>query len=224
MQIAWNKLWKGKNNQNYSFTINKDILYGLCCSNGKVITATNYLYEYSESKNKLVLLTEKAGEGDIWTIAPFAPDKLLLGSSGAIINYNIATNTTFEPSYLSPKLPKATFVYRFIQRKDKTIWAVAQNGIYLLNEKGNTVLAYFGKESSVATHRFPFHVLLDGYEDANEIFGLLQVAKDCFDGTKQKMCSVNLVVLMGYPLIFYTGLKVMTTTIFGSVLITDWSG
>lgn len=183
---CWNKLWKGKNNQNYSFTINKDILYGLCCSNGKVITATNYLYEYSESKNKLVLLTEKAGEGDIWTIAAFEPDKLLLGSSGAIINYNIATNTTFEPSYLSPKFPKATFVYRFIQRKDKTIWAVAQNGIYLLNEKGNTVLDYFGKESAVATHRFPFHVLLDGYEDANEIFWFATSGEGLFRWDKTK--------------------------------------
>lgn len=183
---CWNKLMKIKNNQTYSSAINKDILYGLCSSNGRVFTATNYLYEYSESKNKLVLFSEKTDERDIWTIASFAQENLLLGSSGAIINYNITTNEPLELAYLSAKFPKATFVYRFILRKNKTIWAVAQNGLYLLNEKGDTVLDYFGKQSADSTHRLPFDVLLDCYEDANEVFWFVTSGEGLFRWDKTK--------------------------------------
>jgi two-component sensor histidine kinase/ligand-binding sensor domain-containing protein len=183
---CWNKLWKIKNKQNYSSSINKDILYGLCCSNGKVFTATNSLYEYNESSNKLNLLTDKTLGRDMWTIAPLAPDKLLLGSSGAIVNYNINTNTPVELTYSSTKFPRAIFIYRFIKRKDKTIWAVAQNGLYLLDEKGNTILDFFGKQTTDSSHKLPFDVLLDGYEDDNGIIWFVTSGEGLYRWDKAK--------------------------------------
>src|SRR5687768_4498640 len=102
-----------------------------------------FLFEPGTEKD-LKKLTNVDLKG-IWSLDSLSEGKLLAGCTDGILSFDIATNKFKPLIYSSGDIPEAQFVYRFIRRKDKKIWTVAQNGLYLLNENADSVIDYFSK-------------------------------------------------------------------------------
>jgi two-component sensor histidine kinase len=107
---------------------------------------------------------------EIWALDSLDASRLLCGCTESIHVFDLAANKIKTPVYRSASIPNVQFVYRFIRKKNKEIWAVAQNGLFLMNEKADTLIDFFGKASKNATHRLPFENMHDAYEDAGGVF------------------------------------------------------
>ena len=187
---VWNKFCHNNRDENSFSRIGMDhVMYGLCrCSNNIYIGEKNiYLFEPGQNES-LKKLTDIDIEDmrDIWTLDSLAPGKLLAGTNEGILTFDISTNKLKALTYSSGDIPKAQFVYRFIRRKDKKIWAVAQNGLYLLDENADQITDYFGKASRDKSHRLPFEILLDAYEDEAGVFWFATNGEGLFKWERNK--------------------------------------
>ncbi len=167
---CWNKTYSTRQNKNIFTSTDGGILYGLTRFNNSIFIGTRRLYRYNENTNELSRLLDSLVTDDIWAIDSLSTGKLLLGCANNMYVYDVITAKAYSISYAETKIPKANFVYRFIHRKDKSVWAVAQNGLYLLDADATTVTGYWGKQISTTTsNKLPFDLLLDAYEDSNGI-------------------------------------------------------
>ena len=191
---AWTKFCYSNNRESkFSKAGNTIILYGMCRYMNKIYVGESNIYSFEAGTDKdLNKLTDVHLEA-IWSLDSLSTGKLLAGCSDGILSFDIGTNKFKPLIYTSDDIPKAQFVYRFIRRKDKKIWAVAQNGLYLLNENADSVTDYFGKASRDTSHRFPFDILLDGYEDEAGIFWFATNGEGLFrwDKTKNEFKQFN---------------------------------
>ncbi|MEO5893506.1 MAG: histidine kinase dimerization/phosphoacceptor domain -containing protein [Ferruginibacter sp.] len=168
---VWTKFYYHNSHSDGFSKIGKDnIIYGLCRCMNKIYAGEANIYSFEADKEKVLKRLTAGNLKEIWSIDSLAPDKLLVGSTEGILTFNIPNNSFAALSYSSDQIPKAKFIYRFIKRKDRKIWAVAQNGLYELNENADTVTDYFGKGSPDSSHRLPFEILDDAYEDNAGIF------------------------------------------------------
>lgn len=168
---VWTKFYYHNSHSDGFAKLGKDnIIYGLCRCMNKIYAGEANIYSFEDDKEKVLKRLTAGNLKEIWSLDSLAPNKLLVGSTEAILTFNISNNRFAALTYSSDQIPKAKFVYRFIKRKDRKIWAVAQNGLYELNENADTVTDYFGKGSPDLSHRLPFEVLDDAYEDNAGIF------------------------------------------------------
>jgi len=155
------------------------------CMN-KIYVGESNIYLFEPGKNDALKRLTSGNLQEIWSLDSLAPNKLLGGSTESIFTFDINTNGLKTPVYASDLIPKAQFVYRFLRRKDKKTWAVAQNGLYLLNENADTVTDYFGKANKDSSHRLPFDVLHDAYEDETGNFWFATNGQGLFRWNKNK--------------------------------------
>ena len=169
----WNKLFYNSNGQTKSSQIGPDnIIYGLCRVMNKLYVGEANIFELGPDKTGGLKNLTHGDLMEVWTLDSLAPNTLLAGCTEAIYTFDLTADSLKTPAYRSASIPNVQFVYRFIRRKDRAIWAAAQNGLYLLNETADSLVGYFGKGSKEASHRLPFDVLHDAYEDGNGIFWL----------------------------------------------------
>jgi hypothetical protein len=163
------------------------IFYGVSRCMNKIYVGESNIYLFEPGKNDALKRLTSGNLQEIWSLDSLAPNKLLGGSTESIFTFDINTNGLKTPVYASDLIPKAQFVYRFLRRKDKKTWAVAQNGLYLLNENADTITDYFGKASKDSSHRLPFDLLHDAYEDEPGLFGLQPMDRVYSGGIKIKI-------------------------------------
>ena len=166
----WTKLYNNNGHENKFLKVGRDnVIYGVCRNMGKIYVgeANIYLAETGRESGLKKLTTDDLKE--IWSIDSLAPGRLLVGSTIGVFTFNV-DNSKLTRVLDLPGTPKPQFVYRFIRRKDKKFWVVAQNGLFLLNEKATAIEDYFGKASEIPSHRLPFELLHDAYEDGNGVF------------------------------------------------------
>ncbi|RYY60095.1 MAG: hypothetical protein EOO05_11120, partial [Chitinophagaceae bacterium] len=167
---AWNRLWITREGRYHlKETGQNNVFYGLCRHQGQFYVGEKDLYRLSPGDNGgLVKLTD-VNLREIWSLDSLSPDRLLVGSTSSILRYDVASRQLSEAISPPAGMPAPQFVYRFIRRKDKTIWAVAQNGLYLLDQKAETIIDYFGESGRDAAHQLPLDILLDAYEDESGV-------------------------------------------------------
>lgn len=168
---AWNKFCINNGYQNSISKIGKDnIFYGLCRCMNKIYVGESNIYLLETGKKEVLKVLTKDNLKETWALDSLAPDKLLAGCTNGILTFDISTNKLIVPVYSTDLIPEVQFVYRFIKRGDKKIWAVAQNGLYLMNGNADSILDYYGKASRDPSHRLPFEILQDTYQDNAGIF------------------------------------------------------
>ncbi|MEO8148606.1 MAG: histidine kinase dimerization/phosphoacceptor domain -containing protein, partial [Bacteroidia bacterium] len=154
------------------------ILYAITKHRDTVYTGANYLCRYDEKKNQLAPIT-KSETTEIWSLYPISDSILLEGTSVNICRFNLNSETFDTVSYLNSAIPKASFVYRFFKDKNKTVWAVAENGLYQLNAVGD-VIDYWGNNAPGKTHRIAVASVYDAYEDKQGIFWIASNGEGLF--------------------------------------------
>lgn len=106
--------------------------------------------------------------GEKWSIADFSDSLLLIGGSSGIQIFNTISGVSRLINYNQKNISPPVNVYRIIKTKSKGWVAVAENGIYLINENA-TVYDYFGKGQQNPEHRLPITDIFDFYEDKSGV-------------------------------------------------------
>jgi two-component sensor histidine kinase len=167
----WNKLYYSRGGKDKYAQIGVDkILYGLCWHMNTLYVGEFNLFRFKPDKTAVWEDLTRSNFQEIWAIDSLDAGKLLGGSTESIQVFDLVANKVKAPVYGSASMPKVQFVYRFIRKKNRQIWAVAQNGLFLMNEKADTLIDFFGKSSKDATRRLPFEIMHDAYEDADGVF------------------------------------------------------
>ena len=102
--------------------------------------------------------------GDVWSMADYSDSLILLGGSSGIIVFNTQSNVSRLVTYAQKNIPSPVNVYRITKTKSKGWIAVAENGIYLINDH-TVIYNYYGKEQQLTDFRLPFTGIFDLYED-----------------------------------------------------------
>ena len=124
------------------------------------------LYLFNE-KTKQLELKARSKNREIWSIFELNKNQFILGCSDGIDIYSKSTGTIVGVNYTG--FAKPNFVYRIIREKNVGIWAIADNGIYLLNEHGDVIRCFSGNAKS-KSHRLPCYSIHDAYIDKSGIF------------------------------------------------------
>jgi two-component sensor histidine kinase len=106
--------------------------------------------------------------GETWSIADFSDSLLLIGGSSGIQIFNTISGVSRLINYNQKNINPPVNVYRIIKTKSKGWVAVAENGIYLINENA-TVYDYYGKSQQNPEHRLPITDIFDFYEDKSGV-------------------------------------------------------
>ncbi len=119
-------------------------------------------------RNKTSIQLDSISSEELITIFPLNDSLLIIGRRTGIYIYNIHSRNT----YRSDKgYPNPLFLTRILRSKTHGILAVAENGLYELNESGH-VKDFYGPQASQRSHRLPYSGIRDVCEDAQGIFWL----------------------------------------------------
>ncbi len=106
---------------------------------------------------------------EIWSIFELNKDQLLLGCSDGIDIYTKSIGSIVPANY--GNFVRPNFIYRFIQERKDRIWAIADNGIYVLNNKGEVIDCY-AENVKNKKKRLPCASIHDGCIDKSGVFWL----------------------------------------------------
>ena len=148
----------------------RHLLYALHAHRGKIYSGGYVPLVYNEQQNQIQELKNNFTLQDVWSAYSLSDTVLLLGRNDDIEVYNIHSQKSKRALYAKSSFPKATFVYRFFNSKDGSLWAVSESGLFKLNQQG-TVVEYYG-ENADSSHRLPYGNLSDACEDLNGNFWL----------------------------------------------------
>lgn len=197
---CWDKLYKAQNSQTIPIKANPYIKYGICNHQNNIyLSGATYLQRFNKTGDKVFDTLTISKTGEIWTIDSLSPEKILVGCAAGIFSFNTITKQVVIASYSSSSITPINFSYRFIKRKDKTIWLIAQNGLYLLDSNGEKILDYWKvinndknniKRETKNEKILPFNILLDGYEDEEGIFWFATNGEGLYRWSKAKNTSL----------------------------------
>ncbi len=137
------------------------------------------LHQYNLSTKTLHYKLESNNQ-EIWSIEELNKDQLLLGCTTGLSVYNIVSNTVTKVksnNFTEPKL-----VYRFIKFKRNQFLAIASNGIFQINSKGEIIDNYldFGKSN------LPFDAINDVFVDTDSLYWIASANDGLFSWNKSK--------------------------------------
>ena len=128
------------------------------------LAGKNLLKYYPLDKKKELLYTLPIN--GFWCLYPYSDSIILTGLYNGIYQFNEHHKTNIPLAYLSNNIPKAGCVYKIISTSTKGLIAVAENGLYCINNQ-LIVTDYFGKEAKDKNHYLPINVIYDLTEDKN---------------------------------------------------------
>jgi two-component sensor histidine kinase len=102
--------------------------------------------------------------GDPWSLADFSDSIILIGGSSGIISYHIHTHVASLVKVLNKHLPPPVNVYKIIKTNTKGWAAVAENGIYFINNQG-AIYDCYGNTQKQPDKCLPVTSIFDLYED-----------------------------------------------------------
>lgn len=139
-----------------------EIKYALVPHGGELYSGGYNLFRYHKQENRLIRMPGGAGS-EIWSMFSVNDSLLLLGRTDGLSVFNSRSKTFDSIPYANKNVPAAKFVYRFFKGASDTVWAVAENGLYMLNR------GVIQKYQSSSTERLS---LLDAYLDTDGVFWL----------------------------------------------------
>lgn len=197
-----------------------EVLYGLCFHEGKIYDTSTGLYVVSDvqkspktnsqqptAKRQLINILEREATAEIWTITAINTQELLLGSADKLYKFVIQTGEQKPCIYASPDIPRVAYPYRFMKTQTNERWAIAQSGIYKLNEQADSILEYWGniptktnRQNPTANsqqpaansqqpnivHAIPCKDICDVYQDKEGIFWIATATEGLFRWNKKE--------------------------------------
>ena len=119
-------------------------------------------------QTKTSIKLDSLSSDELITIFPINDSLLIIGRRTGIFVYNIHSRKTYRAD---KGYPNPLFLTRILRTKTHGILAVAENGLYLLNESGY-LKDFYGPQASQRSHRLPYSGIRDVCEDAQGIFWL----------------------------------------------------
>jgi two-component sensor histidine kinase len=149
-------------------TLNAPGGYALLKKKDNFYISFNQLFKYNPANNKVKLLTNDTVIGTTWSLASFSDSIILMGGSSGILLFNEISQKT-KPIRLLQNIHQAPVsVYRFLKSSQKGWIAIAENGIYFINNRFE-VYDYFGYQHQQKEKRLPFTGIYDLHEDKQGI-------------------------------------------------------
>ena len=136
--------------------------------NNWLYVAGNPLYMYNPANGQIKKSTNFIDIGEIWSLADFSDSILLIGVSSGILSYNIYSSVSRLIPNAQKNIPTPSNVYRMLHSKAKGWIAVAENGIYFINDQC-VIYDFYGQKQSQKEKRLPFTGIYDFYEDKKGI-------------------------------------------------------
>jgi two-component sensor histidine kinase/ligand-binding sensor domain-containing protein len=131
------------------------------------ITGASFL-KYNLNNEKFEKPFSFLNIGEVWSIANFSDSLFLIGGSSNIVALNLKSGISTYINYADKKIPPPINVYRIIKTKFKGWIAVAENGIYFINDDC-TIYDYYRKDQQQVEKRLPFTGIFDFYEDKSGV-------------------------------------------------------
>jgi two-component sensor histidine kinase/sugar lactone lactonase YvrE len=141
--------------------------YAVLKHKSNIYYGTYCLWQLDLLKKKSIQLEYVSSE-ELIAIFPLNDSLLVIGKRTGIFVFNIHSRKTYRAD---KGYPKPLFLTRIQQSKTHGILAVAENGLYVLNESGY-VKDFYGPLASQRSHRLPYSGIRDVCEDAKGIFWL----------------------------------------------------
>lgn len=107
---------------------------------------------------------DTTGYGEIWSLYRFSESILLAGCANGISRYDLLSGKRTSLRYASSNIPAAKNVYKIVASSTKGLIAVAENGIYCLDNQLQ-IVDYYGKEATDLNHKLPIDIIYDLIED-----------------------------------------------------------
>lgn len=139
----------------------ESIQYGLALSNGKLYSAGLKLHVFNPTSLKLLQSVPIIDFNEIWTIFPWNDTTLLLGARSIHQIFNPITNHFKIIGKSQDRLIDPSVIYRFIPKSRNENWAIAQNGIFILNIRDHVFSSAYSKQSQSPEFRLPFEIIHD---------------------------------------------------------------
>jgi len=149
-------------------TLNAPGGYALLKKNGIFYIATNRLFSYDPDKDLSRALTTDIIGNPVWSLATYSDSILLLGTASKIYFYNEHSQQLSSALFLQHIKQLPINIYRFVKSSQKGWIAIAENGIYFINNLFE-VYDYFGYQHQQKEKRLPFTGIYDLHEDKQGI-------------------------------------------------------
>jgi len=176
------------------------ITYAIIKHRGKIYSSYNALIRYNEDENKLLHWPGNEAAGEAWSMYSVSDSIILLGCTAGIFRHNVNTNSYKPCLYIDGGIPQATFVYRIFRSLNNQLWAVAENGLYLLNADGNIINCWAAKDKpAYKKQSVPAYSLLDAYEDSDGIFWLATNGEGLYKWNKNDNNYKQFNITAGFP-------------------------
>ncbi|MFN0203840.1 MAG: histidine kinase dimerization/phosphoacceptor domain -containing protein [Bacteroidia bacterium] len=170
------------------------ILYALVARGDSLYaTVEDSLYVMNKTLNKPPRRSW-LGMGYVWAIHFVSEEEIIMGTD-LIQLYNLKTKEKRTVS--NPNFPKTRDIYRFFKDKENALWAVSQNGLYLI--KNEKVIDYYGFSAKDTTHKLPCREILDAYLDDKGIFWIATHSEGLYRWDKQKHSFQQFTTANGFP-------------------------
>ena len=145
----------------------KSMPYAVLKHKSNFYYGTNCLWQL-DLRTKTSIQLDSITSDEVITIFPLNDSLLISGRRTGIYVNNINSRKTYRAD---KGYPKPLFPTRILRTKTHGIVAVAENGLYILNESGN-VIDFYGQQASQSFKRLPYSGIRDVCEDAQGIFWL----------------------------------------------------
>lgn len=136
----------------------------------------NPLMAYNPVSGKVKSLSSFRNIGEVWSMADFSDSLILLGGTEGIIIYNTNAGYSMPIQFAHANTPIPKYVYRILKTIRRGWVAVAENGLYFINERG-IVFDYYGLSQQLPDKQLPFTGIFDLYEDKEGIAWLAMNGK-----------------------------------------------
>lgn len=166
----WDKLFiKTPDNTTSSYKA-KSILYPISVAGEKVYSCGTVVNVFDKKSGTFGPFTAGNAGPEIWSSYVTDNNRMLLGTGAGISILDLNTKEVKKVKPAGAHIPEPKNCYRFF-KQDTTIWAVTENGLYLLNSTGTALVNYYGTNTG-EKNELPFASLHDAYLDAEGIFWL----------------------------------------------------
>ena len=122
---------------------------------------------YHEFKTGKTEIKARSLNSEIWALYQLKKNEILLGCTNGLGLYSISANTITPIT--NAAFPRPKFIYKFFRNTSNDLWAVADNGIYVLNELGQ-IIDYYGQDAGPPRRKLPFSSIRDVYADKAGVY------------------------------------------------------
>lgn len=146
--------------------------FGMLHEDDKLYITGNSIFKTAMYKDKLLRVGETADMIEAWAIMRIDSATLLLGGRYGIETLDLRTGKA-KKIEVAEKFgsKKPGWLLHFAESKDGTIWAVADDGLYVI-DRNLQLSEWYHPNAKDSKHKLPFYQLLHLYQDGNGIIWL----------------------------------------------------